>query len=331
MAVRLLTRLAVSFSLVLSLCVAGLSYASPIAKDDRFLLVRLQPGQDFSDLAQHWLGDARNAWQIREINANHAQSAGQLVAIPRKPANSSSVYSNGYRVLPILCYHQFTSNNVASHDLELSAAAFEEQIRYLTSNNFQVLSFSDVEKIVTEGQPIPDKGVVITIDDGYRSVFDVAWPILKKYGVPATLFIYTDFIGGSKALSWNQMQIMHESGLIEIQSHGKSHASLSRLPSDKTTASYSARIQGEIDSSEAVFKRHLGMSPQYLSYPYGNSSKMASDQLRTAGYTLAATVTRGDNTVFSDPYLLHRTMIYDSHDLSDFAKFVRGFKTKNLR
>ncbi len=311
--------------------VAAATQASPLAQDEHFVLVRLQSRQNFSDLAQTWLGDAGHAWQIAEINGNQAQLAGQLVAIPRKPVNPTSVYVDGYRVLPILCYHQFTSKDTASHPLEITARAFEEQLQYLVTNNFQILTFSDVEKILREHQPIPDKAVVITVDDGYRSVFDVAWPILKKYGVPATLFIYTDFIGAGSAMSWEQLQRLASSELIDIQSHGKSHSSLSRLPEDKTAASYATRIQSEIDGSGAAFRKHLDASPVYLSYPYGNSSKTASELYQRAGYELAATVTRGDNTVFSDPYLLHRTMIYDSHNLSDFAEFVRGFKTKNLR
>ena len=127
------------------------------------------------------------------------------------------------------------------------------------------------------------------------------------------------------------MRDMRNTGLVEIQSHGKSHTSLARLPQDKTAASYTARLQREIAGSDLAFKRHLGAQPSYLSYPYGNSSKTASTQYESAGYELAATVTRGDNTVFSDPYLLHRTMIYASHDISDFARFVRGFKAKDLR
>ncbi len=313
------------------LLATAIARAAPVAQDERFVLVRLQSGQGFAELAQEWLGDAGSAWQIAELNANHAQSAGQLVAIPRQPLNATSVYANGYRVLPILCYHQFTNDDRASHPLEVTASAFAAQMDYLVSNNFQVLSFADLEKILTEGRPIPDKAVVITIDDGYRSVYDVAWPVLQRFNIPATLFIYTDFIGGSKALSWQQMQVMARSGLIEIQSHGKSHTSLSRLPGDKTAAAYSSRVQAEIDGSDRAFRKHLGASPQYLSYPYGNSSKTASELYARAGYELAATVTRGDNTVYSDPYLLHRTMIYDSHDLSNFADFVRGFRKKNLQ
>lgn len=73
---------------------------------------------------------------------------------------------------------------------------------------------------------------------------------------------------------------------------------------------------------------NLGSAPDYLSYPYGNSSRIIAAMLKENGYGLAATVTRGSNGSFVDPFLLHRTMIYDGHSLSDFAGFVRGFSDR---
>jgi peptidoglycan/xylan/chitin deacetylase (PgdA/CDA1 family) len=309
----------------------GMADMDIVARDSRFALVRLKTGQDFEDVARIFLGSPQAAWQLREVNADASASPGQLVAVPLTPTNSSSVYPDGYRTLPILCYHQFTHNSSAAHRLELTADAFEQQIRYLLDNGYQLLSFSEVDDILQGGRPIPARGVVLTIDDGYRSVYDVAWPILKKYRVRATLFIYTDFVGAGKALSWEQMQEMASSGLIEIQSHGKSHTSLSRLPGDTSSASYKARVRQEINGSDAAFKRNMGGIPVYLSYPYGNSSPTASGILAAQGYHLAATVTRGENTVFSDPYLLHRTMVYADHDIYEFARMVHKYHRKPLQ
>lgn len=309
----------------------GMANMDIVARDSRFALVRLKTGQSFEDVARIFLGSPQAVWQLHEVNANVSASPGQLVAVPLASTNPSSVYPDGYRILPILCYHQFTRGSSAAHRLELTADAFEQQILYLLDNGYQLLSFSEVDEILNGARAIPARGVVLTIDDGYRSVYDVAWPILKKYQARATLFIYTDFVGGGKALSWEQMQEMAASGLVEIQSHGKSHTSLSRLPSDQSSASYKARVQREISGSDAAFKRNMGEIPIYLSYPYGDSNATASGILAARGYRLAATVTRGDNTVFSDPYLLHRTMVYDGHDIDEFARMVRNYHRKPLQ
>lgn len=302
-----------------------------VASDEHFALVRLQQDQDLGDIAEAFYGDSREAWQIEEINSRTMFNAGQVVAVPLEPTNSSSVYPDGYRTLPILCYHQFTQDKKTSNRLELNVDKFEQQMVYLLNNDFQFLSFADISDIVRNGRPVPHKAVVVTIDDGYRSVYDVAWPILKKYKIKTTLFLYTDFVGAGKALNWSQIKEMENSGLVEIESHGKSHSSLSRLASDESEELYRARLQSEFSGSQKRFKRHVNSSPQYLSYPYGNSSATAASLLESAGYKLAATVTRGDNASFSDPYLLHRTMIYDNHDIDQFARLLRTFRSKSLK
>jgi len=302
-----------------------------IARNQHFALVRLKQGQTFEDVAQAMLGDPRAVWQLHEANAERRASAGRIVAVPLRPSNPNSVYAGGYRTVPILCYHQFTPEPHARHRLELPAASFETQLRYLRDNDYQFLSFSELNEILRNGQPIPPRAVVLTIDDGYRSVFDVAWPLLQKYQAKATLFIYTDFIGGGKALNWQQLKTLQKSALIEVASHGKSHTSLSRLPQDSSDTAYRKRLESELTGSSKVFKRHLGAAPAYLSYPYGSSSDEAVRALRDAGIDLAATVTRGDNPAYANPLLLHRTMIYSDDRIDDFAKSVVGFKREVLR
>lgn len=327
-----MTKISSWLAAIIFLTVTGCATAPPpssksdldiISSNEKFAWVRLKSGHNFEQLAKILLGSRSEAWQLEEINADKTQHVGQLVAVPLQPINPSSVYANEYRTLPILCYHQFTQNSAAAQKLELTSKAFENQIRYLVENDFQILSFQEMETILKGQRSIPERSVVLTIDDGYRSVYDVAWPILKKYKIKATLFVYTDFIGGGKALTWKQIKEMAASGLIEVQSHGKSHASLARLPEDTSLAKYSARLTQDITKSKDAFRRHLGQVPVYISYPYGDSTAHASNLLSRHGFRLAATVTRGLNTTFSDPRLLHRTMIYNDHSMKDFSAFLK--------
>lgn len=302
-----------------------------VARDQRYALVRMQPGHQLADLARIFLGSPLESWQIAEANPTLTGETGEVVAVPLTPLNGSSVYSDGYRVLPVLCYHQFTRAEQIEHRLELRASDFEAQLRYLIDNNYQLLSFADLEQILRQDRPIPPRAVVLTIDDGYASVYEVAWPILKKYNAPATLFIYTDFVGAGAALNWQELSEMAASGLIEVESHAKSHSSLARGADDKSRDSYLTRLRSEFEGSEKVFKKRLDAPPKYLSYPYGNSSVEAERMLEARGYGLAATVTRGDNTSFTNPYLVHRTMIYGDHSLDDFARLLRTFREKSLK
>lgn len=297
-----------------------------VAQDSHLALVRLRSGQSFEDIAQVFYGDAADSWQIREVNVDQSGRAGQVVAVPFKPNNVTSVYADGYRTIPILCYHQFTGKSEGTHELEISAAKFEKQIRYLIDSRFKFLSFADLETILEGARPIPEKAVIITIDDGYRSIYDIAWPILHSLRVPTTLFIYTDFVGAPAALDWDQIKEMVDSGIVEIQSHTKSHSSLARQLSDTSEAQYRRRLANEVRSSSIVIEQKLGEPVRYLSYPYGDSSESAAEVSKSEGIRLAATVTRGDNSVFSDPYFLHRTMIYNSHSMIDFQKLLRTFR-----
>jgi peptidoglycan/xylan/chitin deacetylase (PgdA/CDA1 family) len=299
-----------------------------VGQSDDFYVLRLRANQTAEDVAVAFLGGDHAVSQLREVNALAQPQKGDLIAVPRKPINVTGVYSDGYRSVPILCYHQFTSGRPPEHKLELRAEDFEAQLRFLRDNNFQTLSFAELSDIMQFKRPMPAKAVVLTIDDGYGSVYDIAWPLLQEYGMQATLFIYTDFIGAGAALNWDQLREMRDSGLIEVESHGKSHASLARLPEDTDETAYRNRLARELSASEASFMANMGAAPDYLSYPYGNSSRIVATMLRDNGYLLAATVTRGNNGSFVDPFLLHRTMIYDGHSLADFEGFLRNFSNR---
>lgn len=301
-----------------------------VAQNDDFHVLRLRGDQTAEDVAIAFLGGDHAVWQLQEVNALARPQKGDLIAVPRRPVNPTGVYSDGYRSVPILCYHQFTVERAPDHKLELRARDFEAQLRFLRDNDFQTLSFAELNDILQFKRPMPAKAVVLTIDDGFASVYDVAWPLLKKYAMQATLFIYTDFIGAGAALSWDQLREMRDSGLIEVESHGKSHASLAMLPEDVDEPAYRNRLARELSTSEASFMANMGSAPDYLSYPYGNSSRVIATMLKENGYSLAATVTRGNNASFVDPFLLHRTMIYDGHSLADFEGFLGNFSNRLL-
>ncbi len=315
---------------------------SEIARDPSFAIVRLGSGETVEDIAQRYLGARNQAWQIYELNGypsphdnpptgNHATvKMGSLLAVPLKPVNAAGVFADGYRGIPILCYHQFSPGAKARNQLAVAARVFEEQLAYLTGNGYQVIPLAELDAILSRKLPVPEKTVVLTIDDGYRSIYTIAYPLLKKYNIPATVFLYTDFVGGSAALSWQQLREMQDSGLIDVQSHTRTHASLALTSNDTNQSQYRTRVRDEIRQAEKMLEQHLGKKPRYLSYPYGDSSDYTIGVLRQSGYALAMTVERGANPGFADPYLLRRTMVYNNHTLDDFKKIVHGYVAKDL-
>ena len=301
-----------------------LSADSTLVENPDFKLVRIDRDKSANGLATEYLNDQHEGWQISELNGRSTFQSGDIVALPLKPINPAAVYAHEYRGIPVLCYHQFSSGSTTRHQLEVSATEFDKQMAYLVNNNYQVLPLRKMQEILSGKTSIPPKAVILTIDDGYRSVYDIAFPILKKYGLTATLFVYTDFIGGSMALSWQQIKAMQSSGTIDIESHTKTHSSLSFDDSKENIDTHRTRVAKEIDSAEAAIYKYLGHKSTILAYPYGNSSKDTVEHLKTSNYALATTVKRGFNSAFSYPLLLRRTMIYNSHTLDGFVKIIAG-------
>ncbi|WP_143820975.1 polysaccharide deacetylase family protein [Motiliproteus sp. MSK22-1] len=335
----------VSLCLFLSACASGyqpkLSLSDNTGQDSstllyssrQFKIVTARPGDDFSSLAERYLGSADYGHRIERLNPPLSAGGGDLVAVPTQVMNQSSVYSQGFRTIPILCYHQFTDKPVARHRLDLARHQFRNQLQYLKDNGFQVLRLSELEAYLQGKEEIPPKSVVLTIDDGYRSVYKVAFPLLKEFGYPATVFVYTDFLGGSAALSWSQMKEMHASGLIDIQSHSKSHASFVAMADESVTDNqedFNAWATEEIRVPRKLLREQLGHPVDLFSYPYGDSSNQMVELLAKEKVKLAVTVQKGGNPAFADPLRLRRTMIFSDDDLPRFKKKLQVFVDTKL-
>ncbi len=296
-----------------------------IARDRDFAIVRVASGDNMQSLAQAYLGDGQKAWWIAEFNGIEQLHPGQNIIIPMRPRNPVGVYINGLQTIPILCYHRFGSNR---GKLTVTPAAFEAQMEFLARNGYQVIPLARLMSFLEGKEPLPRKAVVITIDDGYRSTYEIAYPVLKKFGFPATVYLYTDFVGAADAMTWSQMQDMLRSGLIEIQPHSKTHSNLTlRLPGENDTK-YRERIRREVEVPIGAIQDRLALATVSYAFPYGDVNETVTDQLGRAGVRLGVTVTPGGNPFFSYPLMLRRTMIFGNEDMDAFkAKLITFSRT----
>lgn len=295
-----------------------------LARDRDFAVVIAQPGDNLATLAERYLSDAKKSWWIAEFNGIDHVAPGQELVIPLRARNPVGVYANGFQTVPILTYHRFGLNRSA---MTVAPNAFEAQMEYLAHNGYRVITLKQLESFLAGKEPLPRKTVVITIDDGYRATYQVAYPILKKYGFPATVYLYSDFVGATDAMTWPQMQEMVRSGLIEIQPHSKTHPNLTvRLPGE-TDAKYLERVRREVEAPIAAIQDRLALPSFSYAYPYGDVNETVVDLLTRQGIHLGVTVTSGGNGFFSYPFMLRRTMIFGNDDMETFksklATFVR--------
>jgi peptidoglycan/xylan/chitin deacetylase (PgdA/CDA1 family) len=293
-----------------------------LARNDDFIVVLPRPGDDFAALAKRYLGDARRAWWIAEFNGLAQPEPGVDLVIPLKVSSLNSVGQMGVRTLAILCYHRFGNGR---SKLSVSVQDFSEQMQYLAAQGYNVVSLRDLPAILRGELPMPPKAVAITIDDGYRSTFEIAYPILARHGFPATVFLYTDFAGLPDAMTWPQMMEMSASGLIDIQPHSKTHANLSLRPSGESDRSYAERLRQEIEVPSAEIERRLGQSIYAFAYPYGDANETVTELIKGHGIEVALTVSPGGNPFYAYPLMLRRTMVYGDDGPAEFRSKLAVF------
>jgi len=171
---------------------------------------------------------------------------------------------------------------------------------------------------------IPNKSVIITIDDGYSSAYHIAYSVLKQYGFTATLFVYTDYVGLSESsITWDQLREMKANG-FEVGSHTLSHADLTKKGINETDPAYLERIKKELVVSKQIIDREMQQNTVFLAYPYGRHNETILHLSDQAGYKIGVTVERGANPFFADPLLLERSQILKT-DLKSFVTMLKTF------
>lgn len=298
------------------------------AKDENFVVLITKEGDTLESLAQEYLGDAGKSWMISDFNEIDTVVPKREIVIPLKPINPTGIYPDGYQTIPILCYHRFGEGH---EKMAVSEKKFRQQMQYLKDNNYRVIAMEDIYDFVEGMESLPKKSVIITIDDGYRSNYDIAFPILKEFGFHATIFLYTDFMGARDAMSWNQTNEMAESGLIDFQPHSKTHPNMTLPKYQEDKPGYIQRIKQEVDDPTRKIRKYIQNPLHTFAYPYGDTNDFIIEYLKQKDYKLGVTVQPGGNPTFAHPYMLHRTMIFGDHDMNDFKQALTTFKRVDLK
>lgn len=298
-----------------------------IFKSRDYVVCRLASAETPAGLAQRFLGDPRKAWMVEESNPGASFNSGQAVVIPLHRANRGGIYADGYQTVPILTYHRFADE--CESPLCMPTRVFKEQIRYLKENGYHAIAPEDLLAFLEYRQPLPRKSVLITIDDGYRSTYDIAYPALRENGFTATLFIYTELIDVAPiALTWSQLLEMKRSGFA-IGSHTVYHSDLTQPKEGESKADYTARVEKELFGSKQMIDRKLNQDTWLLAYPYGNYDPRVVAVSKQAGYKVAMSVKRGGNPFFANALTLKRDQILE-RDMPTFVKRLKTFTSLSL-
>jgi len=195
-------------------------------------------------------------------------------------------------------YHRFV-NQVRRPDTEITPQMFEQQMQELKNRGITVIGMQDFLAWKRGEKNIPPRCAIITFDDGWKSQYDVAWPIMKKFGYTFTMFIYTEGVrgghfGGGEAITWEQLAEMRDAG-IDIQAHSETHQDL-RKPYDKVAKKklsppeYEQWLQNEVGRCKETLEQRLGIKVNCFAVPYGFYNQHIKDVAKNAGYEAVFTV-----------------------------------------
>ncbi|MBW1980603.1 MAG: polysaccharide deacetylase family protein [Deltaproteobacteria bacterium] len=301
----------------------------PTFQSEKTVVYVVKQGDSLPELAQRFYGDPQKGWLINQANDGVELLPGQVLVIPLEPSNLGGLQQEGYQLVPVLTYHHFSRQCKTA--LCMPIDKFSDQMAFLKRQGYHTVSMKQVLRFLSYEEPLPPKAIAITIDDGYSSVYDLAYPVLQRLGFKATLFIYTDFINSSSnALSWNQLKELAEAG-FEIESHTLSHADLTRKKPGESDAGYLARVRRELVESRRLIKKKVGQEAVWLAYPYGRFNDLVITMAKQAGYRGGVSVMRGTNPFFADPFKVKRYQVFNSVSKQSLLTMLKTFARENLQ
>lgn len=158
--------------------------------------------------------------------------------------------------LVVIYYHEVVEPSQGFSYQRIEIDKFEEQMRFLRDNGYQTLFFSELEK------SLPEKAVVVSFDDGFRTVYEKAAPTMKKYGIKGNIYLPTAYIDAdSHFMTWAMTKELYHSHQFEMQAHTHNHKDIRLLSEDG--------MKEEIDRSNRMFREHLGYEPIAFCMPFG--------------------------------------------------------------
>ena len=220
-------------------------------------------------------------------------------------ALSIAVFVRRQYVLPIVMYHSVQPSVPEGNRLIVSVDAFDRQMRFLKKNNYSVMPLAEAASMIAQKKKLPPKAIVLTFDDGNIDNYQYAFPILKKYGLPATIFLVAGHIGKPDKLSMDQILQMQDSGLISFGSHSINHPFLECITS-------APELVKEISGSREILERLLGRPVVTFSYPCGRLNASVRQKVIDAGYSAAVVTNPGKSMANDDVFALKRLRISEN-------------------
>jgi glycosyltransferase involved in cell wall biosynthesis/peptidoglycan/xylan/chitin deacetylase (PgdA/CDA1 family)/2-polyprenyl-3-methyl-5-hydroxy-6-metoxy-1,4-benzoquinol methylase len=229
--------------------------------------------------------------------------------------------------LPILTYHRVAPEGAANMNrYRVDPEQFEQQLKYLSDTGYYSVTWESWLNAMFTRKPLEGLPIAITFDDGYIDFYKYAWPLLKKYGFTATVFLVTDMVGKTNAwdvfygesvalMDWNQIQELYKHG-IQFGSHTANHKALTSLtPEEIVTEGLSSRLK---------LRQQLSSEGEIMAYPYGDTNPVVAHLMGACGYVLGLSCRVGFSNFLDDSMNLPRIEIKGADTIKDFVFKLHG-------
>ncbi|GGL51698.1 polysaccharide deacetylase family protein [Sporolactobacillus putidus] len=235
----------------------------------------------------------------------------ETAALRANEINTSHwIHLNRPARIPILMYHSISKGNNSLHVPEQD---FQAEMKWIKDHGYVTLTPAEAYLVLTRDIKPGKKCVLITLDDGYRDSYRTAYPIFRKYGLHATIFMIGKKIGAHNHLTISEMMEMTKHG-ISIQSHTINHQDLTLLSP--------GRQKAEMALSKALFDQMFTQETLSLSYPFGRYDSETLKLARETGYKMAVTTKPGAASRIQGMFALHRIRISPGISLTRFGTLL---------
>lgn len=257
--------------------------------------------------------------------------------------------------LTVLGYHEIADPGQAlAPHYAVTPTNFVRQMDWLRNHGYHFVGVGDVLAAREGRRPLPPRPVLVTFDDGYQSVYDHAWPVLKMFRIPAVINVVGGWLESKgtvnldgkelprgRLLSWKALREMRESGLVEIGSHsfdlhrgiagnpqgnlqpaGTTRRYLAGQARYEDEAAYLERIRDDLARNSALIRRHTGKAPRVMAWPYGRYNEATRDVAVRLGMPIGLTLDDGANRRDTPLWGLRRILVEGGMKLWDLEREI---------
>ncbi len=221
--------------------------------------------------------------------------------------------------VPILMYHYVSvppaGSDVYRRDLSVSPELFRSHLQAMADAGYTTISMYDLVGHLNQGEPLPEKPVILTFDDGYRDNYENAFPLLAEFGMTGMFFVVSDYMdeGNPLYLSWDMAREMQAAGMF-IESHGRNHASLRNRNDDYL-------VWQALGSAETI-EHELGVRPRFITYPFGHYDRNTIRIFESAGFWGGVTIIAGATHSTDNLFQLRRVRVRGTTSAGELVRLL---------